>query len=90
MRRLTAVRSRVRSEVAMWFKSLFAALALSACIQDRCELARDRAIVCGRDFDDVCDEDLTQRQRCAHRCIMREPCWDVELCILGECRWPAH
>lgn len=74
----------------MWFVRLFVVLAMSACIQDRCELARQSAIACGRDFDDVCDEELTQRQRCAHRCMTRTQCWDVELCILDECRWPVY
>ena len=74
----------------MGFARLFIVFALSACIQDRCELARERAIACGRGFDDVCDGGLTQRQRCEHRCMTRVQCLDIDLCIVDDCRWPVY
>lgn len=74
----------------MWIARLFVVLAVSACIQDRCELARERALACGRDIADDCDDGLTQRQRCEHRCMTREQCWDIDLCIADECRWPVY
>jgi hypothetical protein len=60
----------------------------ASCIRHRCEEARERAAVCGREFEDECDGDLTQRQRCEHRCLMRSPCWDVDFCVRDECLWP--